>query len=314
MNCANHPDIQSVAYCRTCGKPLCANCTRDVRGVVYCENCLAARLEGVQPPTAPAAGFTSPAAVPVVSGGPNPALAGVLAGFFPGVGAVYAGQYAKGLAHMGIFVLMILGIIHVSGVVFGIGIGFFYVYQIIDAVRSARAVQTGQPAPDPFGLSRTFGTGDRSDLSKAPVAAVVLIGLGALFMLHNMGVWFFSLDRFWPVILIAIGAWLFARRYGLIGHVSYDCERCRARCLMGPAVLVTLGLLFLLEAQDVISFERTWPVLLVVIGLVKVYQSSASTAGHIGGPPPTGAGPSGPGPTAAATGEVHLPSTEVKNG
>ncbi len=50
MNCANHPDIESVAYCRTCGKPLCANCTRDVRGVVYCENCLAARLEGVQPP------------------------------------------------------------------------------------------------------------------------------------------------------------------------------------------------------------------------------------------------------------------------
>ena len=25
MNCANHPDIAPVAYCRTCGKPLCAN-------------------------------------------------------------------------------------------------------------------------------------------------------------------------------------------------------------------------------------------------------------------------------------------------
>ena len=38
MNCANHPDIAPVAYCRTCGKPLCANCTRDVKGVIYCEN------------------------------------------------------------------------------------------------------------------------------------------------------------------------------------------------------------------------------------------------------------------------------------
>ena len=28
MNCANHPDVEKVAFCRTCGKPLCANCTR----------------------------------------------------------------------------------------------------------------------------------------------------------------------------------------------------------------------------------------------------------------------------------------------
>ncbi len=44
MNCANH-DTAAVAFCRTCGKPLCGTCTRDVRGVVYCEPCLAARLE-----------------------------------------------------------------------------------------------------------------------------------------------------------------------------------------------------------------------------------------------------------------------------
>ncbi len=58
MNCANHSDIAAVAFCRTCGKPLCQPCTRDVRGVIYCESCLAARLEG----TAPAApGFVPPA-------------------------------------------------------------------------------------------------------------------------------------------------------------------------------------------------------------------------------------------------------------
>ena len=43
--------------------------------------------------------------------GPNPALAGILAGFFPiGVGAVYTGQYAKGLSHLVIMVLLILGV------------------------------------------------------------------------------------------------------------------------------------------------------------------------------------------------------------
>ena len=68
MNCANHPDVEKVAFCRTCGKPLCANCTRSVHGVIYCESCLAARLEGVQPNVAPpASGFVAggPAAVPV---------------------------------------------------------------------------------------------------------------------------------------------------------------------------------------------------------------------------------------------------------
>ena len=55
MNCANHPDIAAAAYCRTCGKPLCANCTRDVKGVIYCENCLADRLQGVQPAVLPPA-------------------------------------------------------------------------------------------------------------------------------------------------------------------------------------------------------------------------------------------------------------------
>src|SRR5208282_2999091 len=117
MNCANHADASAVAYCRTCGKALCANCTRPVRGVIYCEDCLGAKMEGVPAGTsAGASGFvsgTAPGAMPGVSAtgapaassGPNPTVAGILAGFFPfGVGAVYTGQYAKGLAHLAIFV------------------------------------------------------------------------------------------------------------------------------------------------------------------------------------------------------------------
>ena len=119
MNCATHNDVAAVAFCRTCGKPLCNQCTRDVRGVIYCEACLAARMDGV----APAAGFVPPVQTvyppvgaytpgprPPMNSGPNPALAGILAGFFPiGVGAVYTGQYAKGLSHLVIMVLLILG-------------------------------------------------------------------------------------------------------------------------------------------------------------------------------------------------------------
>src|SRR5437870_637076 len=162
MNCANHTDISAVAYCRTCGKALCANCSRNVRGVIYCENCLAARLEGVQPPPQPA----TPGYIPPVApgSGPNPAVAGILGAIPFGVGAVYNGQYAKGLAHLIIFSLLVIGANTASDpwdTLFGLGIAFFIFYQIIDAVRSARAIQDGKPAPDPFGLAQTFGAGEK---------------------------------------------------------------------------------------------------------------------------------------------------------
>jgi len=54
------------------------------------------------------------------------------------------------------------------------------------------------------------------------------------------------------------------------------------RGLMGPAVLITLGVLFLLNEWrgDYFSFHYTWPVLLIVIGLIKLAESLASAEGH----------------------------------
>ena len=333
MNCANHADASAVAYCRTCGKALCANCTRPVRGVIYCEDCLGAKMEGTMPPAA-SSGFVpgsyAPAAsgtIPVppaqtTSGGPNPALAGILAGFFPfGVGAVYTGQYAKGLAHLAVFVLLIAGASasdhghgEALGIICGVGIAFFYVYQIIDAVRSAKAIQMAQPVPDPFGLAATFGGGEKIETSKIPVGAIVLILLGVLFLLHTMGLTEFGLDRFWPVILIGIGGFMFARNWGLLSGSSKGCRcaRCRTRRIMGPAMLLTIGILFLLENLNIAYFGRTWPVILLVVGAVKLMQGSASVEGHIGsggtggavGSPISPAGPTTPVP----------PSSEVNRG
>ncbi|MFZ0479841.1 MAG: B-box zinc finger protein [Terriglobales bacterium] len=306
MNCAYHADQSAVAYCRTCGKALCANCTRPVRGVIYCEDCLGAKMQG----TAPAAAVPPPAGTPyqqfmdqglgmkVAPGpasGPNPTVAGILAGFFPfGVGPVYTGQYAKGLVHLAIFALLVAGINvgseHDSGALCAfsvIGLIFFIVYQIIDSVRSAKAIQAGLPAPDPYGLAATFGAGTKLESNKAPIGAIVLILLGVLFLLSTMGVEL-GLDRFWPLILIGVGGWLFARNWGLTGSCAGRCQcaRCRSCKLMGPAVLVTLGFLFLFETLGRVGFHRTWPILLLVIGGVKLFQSSASTEGHIVLPPP----------------------------
>jgi hypothetical protein len=305
MNCANHADASAVAYCRTCGKALCANCTRPVRGVIYCEDCLGAKMEGVPAGTAgfapgatpgPYSPFASgqipaPPPPPGSGSGPNPTVAGILAGFFPfGVGAVYTGQYAKGLAHLAIFVLLIAGCNAADndhsaalGVFCGLGLAFFYVYQIIDSVRSAKAIQMAQPMPDPFGLAATFGGGTKIDASRVPTGAIVLILIGTIFLLHSLGLAEFGLDRFWPLILILIGGWLFARNWGLVpgGCTGCQCARCRSRRIMGPAMMVTIGFLFLLESLHVANFGRTWPVILLVIGGIRLMQGSASLEGHV---------------------------------
>jgi len=207
--------------------------------------------------------------------------------------------------------------------VLGIGIGFFYVYQIIDSIRSARAVQLGEPAPDPFGLAQTFGTGEKFEGTKVPTGAAVLIGLGVIFLLHTAGLFEVGMGLFVSLILIFLGVWLFAKHWGLIGGipVGCQCERCRTSRLMGPAILVTLGVLFLLHSASRVGFDRTWPAILLVIGVVKLVQSNASYNGHIGSVPPgvtPGATPNvppivTPPPQAPSNPDQTGSSGEVKN-
>jgi len=328
MNCANHADASAVAYCRTCGKALCANCTRPVRGVIYCEDCLGARMEGAPAgaagfvsstiPPAAAQGQVPPPPPPRSGSGPNPTVAGILGAIPFGIGAVYNGQYAKGLAHLGIFALLVAGC-NASGdalpTISGFGIAFFIVYQIIDAVRTARAIQAGLPAPDPFGLAATFGGGAKIETDKVPMGAMVLILIGVLFLLHTAGLLELNFLRFCGVILILLGGWIFATRWGLIGAPrGCPCQRCRAQCLMGPAILVTIGVIMLIDSFRNVGFFGYVGGVLLVIGGVKLLQGTSSAEGHIpslaacanpaGGPiPPTP--PEPPAPPVPPTSEVN---------
>ena len=226
MNCAVHNQVPAVAYCRTCGKPVCEQCKRDVRGVIYCEDCLASRVEGTLPPAAVAA--DAPAAPPPAAprGGPNP-VAATLLGFIPGVGAIYNGQVVKGLIHVLIFAGLVALSEHTE--FFGVLVAFFYFYMVWDAYATAKAMQEGRALPDPFGLGAQLPAAETSTLTASalpggdlvrhgphiPTAAIVLIGLGVLFLLDNLGLFHWHwMGRMWPIILIAIGVWLFARRCG----------------------------------------------------------------------------------------------------
>ena len=73
-------------------------------------------------------------------------------------------------------------------------------------------------------------------------------------------------------------------------RVRCNCRRCMIRGLMGPAVIITVGVLFLLDQVrgGYFSFGNTFPVILIVIGAISLASALAPTDGHISGPlPPT---------------------------
>jgi hypothetical protein len=107
-------------------------------GQVLCEPCFAAWQTFQQP------------FVPVNTGSPNPAAAAVL-GLIPGVGAMYNGQFFKGLIHVVIFAVLV-SMAHISGI-FGIFIPAWILYQSFEAFHTAKALRDGQPVPDPLGLN-----------------------------------------------------------------------------------------------------------------------------------------------------------------
>src|ERR1700690_4460191 len=66
------------------------------------------------------------------------------------------------------------------------------------------------------------------------------------------------------------------------------CQSCSIRGLMGPVVVITIGVLFLLHQLHGghSKFGHTFPVLLLVVGLVQLGGALASQDGHIEPKPP----------------------------
>jgi TM2 domain-containing membrane protein YozV len=212
MNCQNHPEIPATAYCRTCGKPVCDDCRRDALGTVYCAEHIPAGSPAPAPPP-PVSGASAPGVVTTAfypHADVSPGLA-LFLGFIPGVGAIYNGQYVKGLIHAVIFGI-IISILDAGFAepLFSMILVAWIFYMAFEAYHTARKRRMGEAVDEYSSLLQVHG---RSNA--APVAGVVLVGLGALLLLHTLNLFDFAyLARYWPVLLIAAGLYLLYTRLG----------------------------------------------------------------------------------------------------
>jgi hypothetical protein len=150
----------------------------------------------------------------------SPGLAFFL-GWIPGVGAIYNGQYAKGLLHAVIWGVLVSltnsRASHNMEPIFGILIAAWMFYMAFEAYHTARKRRMGEPVDEYSSLIDLSGR-----KGQLPVAGIALIILGILLLLHTLDLLDFEyVARYWPVLLIAAGAYML---WGRISHGSAQEE------------------------------------------------------------------------------------------
>jgi len=226
IQCPTCADSTVTAFCRECGKGVCEDCIERRDGVPYCRDCApsvqstaredspvdeilqaAHRVVNDTTKVADTANQRTKEALNAASDGPHPVLAGLL-GFVPGLGAVYNGQYVKGIVHAAIFGMLIaisttadhdaIPALMVPMVV------FFVLYMPIEAVRTAQAIRRGEEVREMSGI-----VGALFDASNdSPVPGILFIALGVFFLLFTLGILRAELVfKAWPLVLVGLGVW-----------------------------------------------------------------------------------------------------------
>jgi hypothetical protein len=210
MNCANHPETAASAFCRTCGKPLCPVCQIPAQGSIFCAE-HAAVSAAANPYTAPASSPYAAAPYTAVPNAPSPGLAFILGLLIPGVGAIYNGQYAKGILHVLILGLLIsiMGSNAGPEPLFGMLAAAFVFYMAFEAYHTASKRQRGEPV-DEFSSILPVGRHAKG----FPIGPVLLILIGVVFLLETLDVLrLYQIVRFWPVLLILLGVYMLYARF-----------------------------------------------------------------------------------------------------
>lgn len=217
MNCYYHSETPATGFCRSCGRPLCIECQRAAEGTIYCQDhapqSYGAGYATNADPNAAANPYGQPAGPPRVPPvQTSPGLAFIL-GFIPGVGAIYNGQYLKGLVHaliFGLLVTLIDSADHTGAApLLGILMAAFIFYMPFEAFHTAKRRQSGLPVEEWSSiLPRNRNTGH------VPLGPILLILIGVIYLLNSLElIDFRAISRFWPVILIVVGAWMLYNRF-----------------------------------------------------------------------------------------------------
>jgi hypothetical protein len=150
----------------------------------------------------------------------------LILGFIPGVGAIYNGQYAKGLIHVVVFGLLISLVTSGHGSLeplFGILIAAWVFYMAFEAYHTARKKRYGVAVEE---FSSLFDV--KPVHGRFPAGAVLLIGLGFILLLDTTDIISWDqMERYWPVGLIVFGLYMLYARLSP-GHTREERPDQRA--------------------------------------------------------------------------------------
>jgi len=276
MDCVNHGGVPATAFCQNCGKALCPNCVRNgAAGQILCDPCLQAWQAVPNPFVAPPLGA------------PNPSAAAVL-GLIPGVGAMYNGQFFKGLIHVIIFAVLISITEHYG--IFGIFIGAWVLYQSFEAYHTAKARRDGTPMPDPLGLNEVgnwLNLGQKNHYPPQPGAGVP--PMGAQGVPPGAPADPFAASAYQPPPYQA------SYQPGFQGapYTPYTDPGVppmpppppgiwQRKEPIGAVILIALGLLFLLGQLDLFGswvWKFSWPLMLIGLGVWLMIRRMGDTKG-----------------------------------
>jgi hypothetical protein len=136
--------------------------------------------------------------------------------------------------------------------------------------------------------------------NRFPMGAVWLILLGALFLIGNSGIFHgFAMHLFVPLLLIGFGVWQFVHKMTETGTLADDGTSTYKfrlfHALRSSIWIMLVGVLFLLDSSHILSWGRSWPLFIIVAGVMAVLQraafSSMAAPAYTYPPPPTAAPP-----------------------
>lgn len=188
MKCFYHYETDSIAVCSDCQHPLCQECIIDLKGVTYCRDCLEKTVTSKALQKSKGAGK-----------GKKPFKSSTVATWLsivPGLGFIYLERYLKGIAIFIVWIGLMLIFKPPASPLISIG---FWLFQLIYANQEAKRLNR---------LSLIVEEGMEEKEKASLFWGILVILFGLIFLIHNFGYDLSWIFKFWPILVIGVGAQL----------------------------------------------------------------------------------------------------------